>query len=197
MVSGFEIWGHDANLRRHWKLRFLAFAYDMAITIMPTVIVLHLQGVEDMEFYGIYSSFVFFLASAITESGMGASPGKLLFGFRVHAVNGHNLPFKAFGRNLNRLFWFLLPPIDWAVGMAMRGDPRQRLLDRLAGTKVVHSEESDRHKEHLEAMASEDGSDTEAIEDTGPPEDRCRECQGKLILLPDEKLQCQDCGLIQ
>jgi uncharacterized RDD family membrane protein YckC len=219
MVSGFDIWGHDAGLRRHWKYRFLASGYDVMITIVPTTIVLFYLGVSDVQFYGIYSSFVFYMASAITESMMGASPGKVIFGLKVHAINESHFVFKVFLRNINRLFWFALPPLDLALGMAIRGDPRQRMLDRVAGTKVVHVDEKERHEQLLEALATEqqtaevDAEDQseKTTEDTdknsagedlsdneGPAsEDRCRECGGKLILLADDKLQCEDCGLIQ
>ena len=200
MVTGFDIWGHDAGLRRHWKLRFLAFAYDIVLTIVPTVIVLYLLDIHDIQFYGIYSSFVFYLASSVCEAALGASPGKVLFGLQVHAMNEKGLAFKAFARNINRLFWFVLPPLDLALGMATTGDPRQRLLDRVAGTKVVHIEEKKKHQAHMEELANAQAPEVEspkAAEEAPKESNKCRDCGGKLIMLPDEKLQCQECGRIQ
>jgi len=200
MVTGFEIWGHDANLRKHWGLRLLAFFYDIGITIVPSALVLYYLGIDDLRFYGLYSCFVLFLASFVTEAMSGASPGKWLFGFKVHPVKPGLFPFKVFIRNITRLFWFVLPPLDWALGMATRGDPRQRMLDCASGTKVVHMDEKEKHQKHLDALADQQKAEItepEPREDKESNNDACRECDGKLIILPDEKLQCEACGLIQ
>ncbi|MBA3045969.1 MAG: RDD family protein [Candidatus Thermoplasmatota archaeon] len=192
MVSGFDIWGHDATLRRHWKGRFAAFFVDAAIAFIPTSLVLYFLGVDDIVLVGIATTAVFYLISSIPESLTGASVGKRIFGFRVHPVVGESLGGRACLRNITRAFWFILPPLDFAVGMATRGDPRQKLFDRLAGTKVVHISETERYNDALDTVAKNalDGGEK-------PGDEICRECNGKLLRLADEKLQCEKCGLIQ
>jgi len=50
----------------------------------------------------------------------------------------------------------------------------------------------------MEKLAKENKPDEEEKpEKTTMPEDKCHDCSGKLILLADEKLQCEKCGLIQ
>ncbi len=199
MVSGFDIWGHDAGLRRHWKNRALAFIVDAIISFVPVSIVLYLLEITDILEVGIIVSTIFYLASSIPESLTGSTPGKHIFHLRVHGIDDGAIAGRVYIRNLSRLFWFVLPPLDFTLGMATRGDPRQRMLDRVAGTKVVHREEKEKHAFHMEALAKKDEATEEDDEKPEPTisEDVCQECGGKLILLADEKLQCEKCGLIQ
>ncbi len=203
MVSGFDIWGHDANLRKHWKSRALAFIVDAIISFVPISIILYLLDITDILQVGIIVSTIFYLASSIPESLTGSTPGKHIFHLRVHAINDGAIAGRVYIRNLSRLFWFVLPPLDFTLGMATRGDPRQRMLDRVAGTKVVHRAEKKKHHRHMKELAKENEAtekpDDDAQEPTDTPksEDVCHECGGKLILLAHEKLQCEKCGLIQ
>jgi uncharacterized RDD family membrane protein YckC/ribosomal protein S27AE len=194
MVTGFDIWSHDPALRRHWKGRFAAFLADAAITFIPTSVVLFLMGVEDPVLIGLACSVIFYLASSVPETLSGASVGKRLMGFRVHPVSGESLAGKACMRNIPRFFWFALPPIDFALGMATRGDPREKMFDRLAGTRVVHTGETERHENALKAIAAEADDEKEKNRDAA---ETCHECGGKLMRLPNEKLQCEKCGVIQ
>ncbi len=191
MVSGFDIWGHDANLRSHWKNRFLAFLADAATAFLPTLLVIYFIDITDILQVGIITSVVFYLYSDIPETLTGSSVGKKLFGLQVHAVDGGQVAGRVCIRNLNRLLWFVLPPLDFVLGLATRGDPRQRLLDRVAGTKVVHISEAEAHQKHLEELQEEKQPEGSL------PTESCQDCGGRLILLPDEKFQCQECGLIQ
>ncbi len=208
MVSGFEIWGHDANLRRHWKNRAFAFIVDTLITFVPISIILYLLDITDILEVGIIVSTVFYLASAIPESLTGATPGKHIFHLKVHGINNGAIAGRVYIRNLSRLFWFFLPPLDFALGMATRGDPRQKMLDIAAGTKVVHKEEREKHEFHLEVLTLNSkplAKETEAAKDEEKPEseeskkseDLCHDCGGKMIMLAHDKLQCEKCGLIQ
>ena len=201
MVSGFDIWGHDAGLRRHWKNRILAFIVDAIIAFVPVSIILYMLDVTNILQFGIISSVAFYLISNIPESLTGSSIGKKIFHLQVHAVDGGQISGRVCIRNISRLFWFILPPLDFALGMATRGDPRQRMLDKVAGTKVVHREEKEKHRMHMEALAGVNETKTETEEeetsDTPNNMDSCHDCGGKLTLLPDEKFQCEKCGLIQ
>ena len=192
MVTGFDIWGHDAGLRRHWKYRLAAFIIDAIIAFVPTSVILYFLGIENIYEVGIISSTVFYLSTIIPETLADGSIGKKLFNLTVHAETGCSLSGRACIRNLNRLFWFVLPPLDFAIGMAMRGDPRQTALDRVAGTKVVHTDETEKYQNHIHSLSV-------AVEEpqSAGSEDMCNDCGGKLMLLPDSKLQCEKCGLIQ
>ena len=194
MVTGFDIWGHDAGLRRHWKGRFAASLIDAAISFVPTSFILNFLGVGDAATLGLVSSVVFYLSSSVPESLSGTSIGKRMMGFKVYPVTGESLSGKACLRNIPRFFWFVLPPIDFAAGMATRGDPRQKLFDRMAGTKVVHSSETEKYESALRSLSEKNEKGDIQNAGTG---NACQECGGKLMLLPDEKLQCENCGVIQ
>ncbi|MCK5309839.1 MAG: RDD family protein [Thermoplasmata archaeon] len=197
MVSGFDIWGHDANLRKHWKNRALAFIVDVIISFVPVSIIFNLMDITDIFQFGIVISTTFYLKSSILESFTGSTIGKKIFKLQVHAVDGGSVVGRAYLRNISRLFWFILPPLDFALGMATRGDPRQRILDRVAGTKVVHRAEKKKYRRHMKALAKEQEAQTEEEPQPEKLEDICQDCGGKLILLADDKLQCEKCGLIQ
>jgi uncharacterized RDD family membrane protein YckC len=192
MVTGFDIWGHDPALRRHWRGRIAAFLVDAAIAFVPTSIVLYLLGIDDIALIGLLNTVVFYLVSSVPESLTGATLGKRIFGFKVHPTKGESLSGRVCVRNITRAFWFVLPPIDFVLGMATRGDPRERMMDRVAGTRVVHAGETERHENAIRAATEE--AERELRSGT---EDACQKCGGKLLRLPDEKLQCEKCGVIQ
>ena len=197
MVSGFDIWGHDAGLRKHWKNRALAFIVDAIISFVPISLIFYLMDITDILLFGIVTSTAFYLKSSIPESLTGFTIGKKIFKLQVHAVDGGSIVGRAYLRNMSRLFWFILPPLDFTLGMATRGDPRQRMLDRVAGTKVVHRAEKRKYQRHMKALAKEQEATAEEEPPSEKQEDICHDCSGKLILLADDKLQCEKCGLIQ
>jgi hypothetical protein len=127
----------------------------------------------------------------VTETLSGATVGKRLLGFAVHPVEGEGLGGRVCLRAAGRLLWFALPPLDFAIGMSMRGDPRQTMLDHAAGTVVIHSGEAALYDSHVEAATKAAGKNAAA------PAEPCRDCGGALMLLPDQKMQCEKCGLIQ
>ncbi|MDD4307383.1 MAG: RDD family protein [Thermoplasmata archaeon] len=193
MVTGFDIWGHDPGLRSHWKYRFGAFAVDAAIAFAPTCLVLYFFDIANILQVAIVTSAAFYLSTVIPETMAGASVGKRLFQLKVHPLSESGLGGRVCIRNLDRIFWFALPPINFALGMAMRGDPRQTALDRVAGTVTVHREEKDKYDRHIQTL-----QDNAAADDPAPPiEDLCQACGGRLMRLPNSKLQCGKCGLIQ
>ena len=192
MVTGFDILGHDSGLRRHWKNRFFGFFIDAAVAFIPTSIVLYIMNVDDLFTIGLVTSVVFYLSTTIVESLIGASLGKRIMGLSLRPVSGDSIAGRPCIRNLGRLFWFVLPPLDFALGMAMRGDPRQTALDHLAGTKVIHRVETEAYENHIKSLLK--ASETESQSSLKVP---CQDCGGKLMMLPDSKLQCESCGLIQ
>ena len=192
MVTGFDIWGHDSGLRSHWKNRFAAFAVDAAIAFIPTSLALYFLDISHVFEVGIVTSVVFYLSATVPENIAGVTLGKKMFHLKVHPEAGENLSGRPCIRNLDRLFWFILPPLNFAIGMAIRGDPRMTALDRVAGTKVVHREETQRYEGSTRPIRMDDTPvQNPKIDDV------CTQCGGRLLLLPDTKLQCEKCGLIQ
>jgi len=191
MVTGFDILGHDKSLRSHWLYRITAFIADALMIFVPLPIILYISDIEDPFTIGLTLSVGFYIFTSVTETLTGASVGKKLLGLKVHPPEGESLGGRVCLRNLDRLFWFILPPINFALGMAMRGDPRQTALDRLAGTVVVHVGEKEKYERHIEALKEAEKKSASAKPDA------CQECGGELMLLPDQKLQCGKCGLIQ
>jgi uncharacterized RDD family membrane protein YckC len=191
MVTGFDILGHDRSLRVHWGYRITAFIADALMIFLPLPLLLYLFDVTDIFTVGLVLSVGFYLFNSMVETLTGASVGKKLVGLSVHPVAGESLGGRVCLRNLDRLFWFILPPLNFALGMAMRGDPRQTALDRLAGTVVVHAGETQKYESHVEALKEAEKKSSSAKRDA------CQECGGELVLLPDQKLQCGKCGLIQ
>ena len=83
---------------------------------------------------------VFWLYFALTESIVGASPGKLLFKLRVTDLNGSTINFKrATGHTFARLLSFL--PFLTGYLMAAFTDKTQALHDLLAGCIVIPARE--------------------------------------------------------
>jgi hypothetical protein len=193
MVTGFDILGHDSGLRRHWKYRFVGFTIDAAVAFIPTTIILYLLNITDLFTIGLVTSVVFYLSTTIFESLNGASLGKKIMGLRVRPVMEESITGRTCIRNLDRLFWFMLPPLNFALGMSMRGDPRQTALDHLAETKVVHMGETEAYENHIQSLSKI--NEKESTDSTQMA--ACQECSGKLMLLPDSKYQCENCGLIQ
>ncbi len=191
MVTGFDILGHDKSLRSHWLYRITAFIADALMIFIPLPIILYISDIEDPFTIGLTLSVGFYVFTSVTETLTGASVGKKLLGLKVHPLEGESLGGRVCLRNLDRLFWFILPPLNFALGMAMRGDPRQTALDRLAGTVVVHIGEKEKYESHIEALKEAEEKSSSA------KRDGCQECGSELVLLPDQKLQCGKCGLIQ
>lgn len=207
-------------------MRSGAFICDAVMVFIPVTLILWYLEITDIVFIGLAVSLVFYLSSSTTEAVLGATAGKFIFGLRARSLRSDSVSARAFLRNVNRLLWFVLPPIDFALGMAMRGDPRQRLLDRAAGTTVVIESERKWHEAHLEKEfrmpPAEESSADDTIAPDGVPtsgesasgegaaksarsnepassskEEKCHKCGARLIMLADEKLQCEKCGLIQ
>ncbi len=161
MVTGFDILGHDQTLRKHWILRMLAIFIDMLIVFFAVGIVLLFLDMNTALVAGITASIVLFIYSGIMEMAMGATIGKRILGLKVVSTDGGKNMTGAFLRNISKVFWFIFLPIDTLIGLAGRGDPRQRFFDRIVNTTVVHSgdpEPIDRIQSAAEARVAEEGT---------------------------------------
>lgn len=186
MVTGFDILGHDAGLRKHWLLRMLAILIDMMIVFFAVGLVLLFLNMDTVLVAGVSASIALFLYSGIMEMVGGATIGKKALGLKVISIGVDKNMAGAFLRNIPKAFWYILLPIDTLIGFAGRGDPRQRSFDRMAGTTVVHSGDP----ETINKLQS-------AMEERGLEDAVCHSCGGGLVPTSGDKFQCQECGVIQ
>ena len=184
MVTGFDILGHDQALRRHWLLRMLAILIDMLIVFFSVGLVLLFLNMDTVLVAGVSASIALFLYSSIMEMVGGATLGKRMLGLKVISIDGEKNMAGALLRNIPKVFWYIFLPIDTLVGLAGRGDPRQRSFDRLVGTTVVHSADPEIIDKIQSAMKGKEGS-------------VCHSCDGALVPTSGDKFQCQECGIIQ
>ncbi len=220
MVTGFDILGHDRKLRKHWLYRVLAIMIDMLIVFFATGAVLMMMDKNTIIISGLVSSVVLFLYSGIMEAAMGATIGKKILGLKARYLGtGGSGSIMLFLRNIPKVLWYILLPIDAVIGLAGRGDPRQRLFDRITKTTVVHAGESDHH--HPVITNDDDGAIQEdgEVGQTAPSpifdepastknaplevaptkdlEEKCRSCGGELVSASGDKAKCLGCGQIQ
>ena len=127
----------------------LVLAGDNAIIVGVVSFVLILIALAASIRIAGFETFVFGIGTLIVgviaifywilQDGLvGGTIGKKALGLRVEAVSGQMDVGKAAIRNISKLHWALLL-IDWLVGFATEGDPRQKITDRFAGTTVVRS----------------------------------------------------------
>ncbi|MFO7618694.1 MAG: RDD family protein [Thermoplasmata archaeon] len=145
MVSALNIIGSDRSLQEHWLKRFVAILIDSFIiyvigSILMQFAILPLNWSIPNPWVMVWpplSGVMLFIYSLIMEaSGGAATLGKRIMGLRVIAMNDDMDTGKAAIRNLSKVYalFFLL---DWLVGFTTEGDPKQKWMDRVAGTSVV------------------------------------------------------------
>src|SRR2546427_4746098 len=138
MPSAIDLIGHNPALQDHWFRRlgaalidgivvaviFLLFALPLAFLVLAWYVVPFLYGV-------IWLGY-----SMLLEAIFGATVGKRLLKLRVVAIDGNLDIMHTLVRNISKIYWlpFLL---DVIIGGVTQGDPRQRLLDRIARTTVT------------------------------------------------------------
>ena len=140
MPTGVDLIGNNAALQEHWLKRVIAIVID-AIIISVIVILLNAVFGNSIFRLGFWWLFVFgivwVLYATILEGSSGrATIGKRAVSLQVVAIDGAMNVEKALIRNLSKINpLFVL--IDWVIGIATQGDPRQRYLDRIARTSVT------------------------------------------------------------
>ena len=140
MPTGIDLIGNNAALQEHWIKRFIALVIDGILILVITVVlnVLFLNGIFVLGFWWtVIFGFIWFVYSTILEASSGrATVGKKVMTLQVVAVDGAMTLEKSLIRNLSKVFpLFVL--VDWVIGLATQGDPRQRYLDRIARTSVT------------------------------------------------------------
>jgi hypothetical protein len=112
----------------------------------------------------------------------------MILGMEVSAIDGFMDFPKSLLRNLTKFFWFILPALDWVIGMATEGDPKQRFMDRVAGTIVIGD---------FDAMPQRPAPQPTPGNPTGGPYEKCLYCGASMIEIEGARFQCTSCGIIQ
>lgn len=146
MVTAMNIIENDKSLQDHWIKRFIAIIIDSLIfwaigAVLTTFVIL---GTFNLNipfvwpvFVPLFSGGLFFLYAFILEaSSGGATIGKKLMNLRVISTEGPMTIGKAAIRNISKIHGLFLL-IDWLIGFTSEGDPKQKWLDRSAGTTVI------------------------------------------------------------
>lgn len=188
MVSAFEMLHTNRGLRTHWLKRISAFLFDFIILSVPIAIASLFLRVDILTPLAIVSfSVVLVLYSFLLESTLKATIGKKLLGLEVAGVRGSMDPKKALIRNVPRFMGVVF--IDWMLGLVTEGDPRQRYMDRLAGTTVMDFGNPRLAQTHYFTKASLLGR-----KGSGPLKSACTTC-GSAMIEDIEGKHCPKCGL--
>lgn len=139
MVTGFDLIGHNRPLQDHWVRRTVGYFLDLAVVLLPLWAVLQAFSIQRIEVFGLLSSLLLFLYSSSMDGLAGRTIGKEIVGLRVQSLMGEMDLWKGMVRSASKFFWYVFPFLDAILGLASDGDPRQRLLDKVANTTVIRS----------------------------------------------------------
>ena len=163
MVSGMNIIGQNKALQDHWIKRVVAYIIDWIILVILSIILTLVLFPLWWSFGGVGTIFagagvllyaiLAILYWLIQEGFMGGTVGKKIMGLRVVGTTGPMDIVKATIRNVTKIHGLLLL-LDWIVGMATEGDPRQKFTDRFAGTTVVRTDPQAYVEEQFRQMAT-------------------------------------------
>jgi uncharacterized RDD family membrane protein YckC/ribosomal protein S27AE len=163
MVTGLNIIGSNKALQDHEIKRFVAALVDWIIVLVVSTIIAAILFASAFAVGGFGTLFwgigllawalIAILYWAVQEAFTGATIGKKLMGLQVVGTTGPMDLVKALIRNVTK-FHGLLLVIDWFVGLAMEGDPRQKMTDRFAGTTVVRTDAQAYMEEQFRQMAT-------------------------------------------
>jgi len=158
MPTGGQLIGHNAALQEHWIKRVMAIVIDFIIVfVLAFLLNIFLPG--GFFRFGIWwtliPGFIWVIYGTALEASSGrATIGKRAARLQVVATAGTMNAEKAFIRNISKV-WVPFLFLDWVIGIATHGDPRQRFLDRIARTSVTrvdahaYIEEQFRQMQHV------------------------------------------------
>ncbi|MFW6040810.1 MAG: RDD family protein [Thermoplasmatota archaeon] len=201
MVTGFDLISHNKPLQKHWVKRVIAYIFDVIISSLAVWIVFLPFtigfGGQAFLYFPFSAGIVQVFYSAILEYWNRQTIGKMILDLEVEGTFGGLALHEAFIRNISKIHGLLLL-LDWIVGMATEGDPRQRYLDRLSETTVVGTAQPKHVADFLSEHIRVPHHHTEEQELTTQHESRtCRECGGELEDIGGGKARCKECGRIQ
>jgi uncharacterized RDD family membrane protein YckC len=223
MVSALDLISSDDSLQEHWIKRIAAFIIDSIIFWIASWFIFWfwISGLEWYYWYGgwsfLYGGLFFLYAAVMEASSMGATLGKHVLKLRVIPITGQMDAGKAVVRNVSKIHpLFLL--LDWLVGFVTDGDPKQKFLDRSAGTTVITTDRLTHDQQHIyqsqqsaytpppqktyetqEKPVYEYPAQQQPTSQTPaakPAEEPCKACGGRLILTGNNRQQCIRCGKI-
>src|SRR2546430_10876996 len=153
MPSAFDLIGHNPALQEHWIRRFISFLFDAVV-----VIVVGLFFAIPLSFLTwawwfilLFWGTIWFVYSVLLGAIFAGTIGKKILALRVLAIERNLDIVHAVVRNLPKIFP-LLVLIDGLVGAATKGDPRQRLFDRIARTTVTRVDQGAYMEEQFRMM---------------------------------------------
>ncbi len=163
MVTGLNILGQNKALQDHEIKRVIAYIIDwvivwivsgfIAFLIFASIWAVNPWGVI---FFGggtLISALLALLYWVLFEAFMGGTIGKKVMGLQVVGTTGPLDIVKSLIRNLTKVHP-LLVFLDWIIGLATEGDPRQKIFDRFAGTTVVRTDAQAYMEEQFRQMAT-------------------------------------------
>ncbi len=189
MVVGFDLLAHSRPLQAHWIRRCLAFLLDLTVVLFPLWYVLRrFELLDPVAVFFLASGPAVYGATVAQEYLFGRTLGKAGLGLEVKSRAPYLHVRQVALRNVPKVFWYIFPLVDALLGLATEGDPRERFLDRLAGTTVVMSWAVEAREAEMKVARSK------VTVASGPP---CHSCGGPLGDVGDDLLQCRRCGVIQ
>ncbi len=205
MVTGFDLIHNNRPLQKHWIKRIIAFLIDLFLSSIAAYIIIWLLGIGFMPSllvnFPVFAGIIQVFYSAICEYNNRQTFGKLLLDLKVEGLKSGLSLYETIMRNFSKIHG-LLVLLDMIVGLATRGDPRQRYLDRVAETTVTSSPEP-RHvneylREHLRIHHRPQETPTHRnFHEDVSKESSCQICGGQLEHAGGALMRCTDCGRIQ
>ncbi len=151
MVTAMDLIGSDQGLQEHWIKRFVAILIDAIIIYVVASIIFFFLPISFFWGWGfgwsLLAGCLLFLYSAIMEMNTGATLGKKVVNLQVISLHDNLKSGDIMLRNVSKihgLFLFL----DWLVGFVTEGDPKQKYLDRNAGTTVILTDTLTQEEQH-------------------------------------------------
>jgi len=203
MVTGFDLLHENRPLQKHWIKRLIAYFIDFVVSSMVVYIIFFFLAIGLLApsmiwYFPMTAGMVQVFYSAILEYTSKKTLGKAIMNLEVEPLKYTFETSDALIRNFSKLHGIFVL-LDWVIGMASEGDPRQRYLDRLTDTTVKGIGEPLHVREFIEDHLfgeSEKEPKRPEEEEEGDTR-RCRECGGELLDIGEGKARCRDCGRIQ
>jgi len=153
MTSAFDLIGRSPALQEHWFRRVVALVVDAVIIFVIGYFVDVQFGIFAWPFLAWVTLLgaVWVVYGVALEGGIGATIGKRLVHLHVQGIDTEVGAKKALVRNASKINPVVLL-LDFLLGFATSGDPRQRYLDRFSRTSVVRVDPHAYIEEQFRAM---------------------------------------------
>lgn len=139
MPSAMDEITRNSALQEHWIRRLIAMVVDIILVLVIVILVAALlppvlawPWILQTFFFGV----IWWLYAVGLEATVGGTVGKKLVAMRTVAIGAEMDAVRALIRNVSKIIWPALV-VDFLVGFVTQGDPRQRYMDRIAGTTVT------------------------------------------------------------